>query len=104
MTMLDAGLQIDKFHIDDVAVVVVRGEVDMVAAPLLREAFDALGPDEHVYVDCAGVGFVDSAGLAALCQMAERNVASGGPLHVLASDALRRTVELNGVGHLFDLD
>ncbi len=56
------------------------------------------------YVDCAGVGFVDSAGLAALCQMAERNVASGGPLHVLASDALRRTVELNGVGHLFDLD
>ena len=104
MTMLDAGLQIDKFHIDGVAVVVVRGEVDMVAAPLLRAAFDALGPDEHVYVDCADVGFVDSAGLAALREMAQRNVAAGGPLHVLASDALRRSIALNGAAHLFYLD
>jgi anti-anti-sigma factor len=104
MTMLDESVQIDGFHVDGVAVVVVRGEVDMVAAPLLRAAFEALEPDEHVYVDCAGVGFIDSAGLAAVCELAQRNVAAGGPLHVLASDALRRSIALNGVAHLFYLD
>jgi anti-anti-sigma factor len=104
MTMVDERLKIHGFHVDGVAVVVVRGELDMAAAPLLRAQFDALGPDEHVYVDCAGVGFVDSEGLAALCVMAQRNVDAGGPLHVLASIALRRSVETNGVGHLFDLD
>ena len=102
--MLDEGLKIDGFHVDDVAVVVVTGEVDMVAAPLLRAAFDRIGPDEHVYVDCAGVEFVDSAGLAALCELAQRNVTAGGPLYVLASEALRRSIELNGVAHLFHLD
>ena len=104
MMMLDESVQIDGFHVDGVAVVVVTGEVDMVAAPLLRAAFDAIHPDEHVYVDCAGVGFVDSAGLAALCDMAQRNVAAGGPLHVLASTELRRSIALNGVAHLFYLD
>jgi anti-anti-sigma factor len=102
--MLEESVQIDGFHVDGVAVVVVRGEVDMVAAPLLRAAFDALDPDEHVYIDCAGVGFIDSAGLAAVCELAQRNVAAGGPLHVLASDALRRSIALNGVAHLFYLD
>ena len=104
MTLVDCGLKIHGFHIEDVAVVVVSGEVDTAAAPLLRAAFDTLGPDEHLYLDCAGVGFVDSEGLAALCEVAQRNVISGGPLHVHASTALRRSVELSGVGHLFALD
>ena len=104
MTLVDDGLKIHWFHVDDVAVVEVCGEVDTAAAPRLRAAFGTLGPDEHVYVDCAGVGFVDSEGLAALCEMARRNVAAGGPLHVHASSALRRSVETSGVGHLFALD
>ncbi|MEP7201078.1 MAG: STAS domain-containing protein [Ilumatobacteraceae bacterium] len=86
------------------AVVVVHGEVDSAAAPLLRHAFDSLDPEEHVYVDCAGVGFVDAEGLAALCEVAQRNVNSGGPLHVLASTALRRMIWVSGVQHLFALD
>jgi anti-anti-sigma factor len=104
MTMVDCGVQVHAFYIDDVAVVMVEGEVDAAAAPLLRAMFDSLGPDEHVYVDCAGVGFVDSEGLAALCEMAQRNVISGGPLHVHASTAFRDSVEMNGVAHLFTLD
>ena len=103
MTLLDGGLKIDGFQIDGVTVVVLQGEVDAAAASSLRAAFDTLGPDEHVYVDCAGVGFVDSEGLAALCELAQRNVIAGGPLHVHASAALRRSVEINGVGHLFAL-
>jgi anti-anti-sigma factor len=104
MTMLDSGLKIHEFRVDDVAVVVVGGDVDSASAPLLRATFDALGPDEHVYVDCADVEYVDSEGLAALCEMAQRNVISGGPLHVRASIALRRSVWVNDVGHLFVLD
>jgi ABC-type transporter Mla MlaB component len=104
MTLVDCGLTIHGFHLDDVAVVVLSGEVDSAAAPLLRAAFDTLGPDEHVYVDCAGVGFVDTDGLAALCEVARKNVSAGGPLHVHASTALRHSVELGGVGHLFVLD
>ena len=104
MTMVDGDLKIHWFHVEDVAVVVVGGEVDTAAAPLLRAAFDTLGPDEHVYVDCSGVGFMDSAGLAALCEVAQRNMIAGGPLHVHASSAVRESIEINGVGNLFALD
>jgi anti-anti-sigma factor len=104
MTLVDSGFKIDGFQIDGVTVIVVQGEVDRAAAPLLRATVDTLGPDEHVYVDCAGVGFVDAEGLDALCEMAHRNVRAGGPLHVHASGALRDSIEINGVGHLFVLD
>ena len=104
MTLVDGGLKIHGFHIDGVAVVVVGGELDTAAAPSLRAAFDELGPDVHVYVDCVDVAFVSPDGLAALCEMARRNVISGGPLHVHASAALRHSVEASGVGHLFVLD
>ncbi len=104
MTLVDCGLRIHGFHLDDVAVVVVRGEVDTAAAPLLRAAFDRLGPDEHVYVDCADVEFIDSDGLAPLCEVAQRNVIAGCPLHVHASSALRRIVEISGLEHLFAFD
>ena len=104
MTLVDNGLKVQGFHVDDVAVVVVRGDVDTATALLLRAAFDTLGPEEHVYVDCADVAFIDSDGLAALCEVARRNVTAGGPLHVHASNALRRIVEINGVEHLFAFD
>ncbi len=104
MTLVDGGSKIHGFQIDGVEVVVVHGEVDTAAAPLLRAAFERFGPDVHVYVDCADVGFVDSEGLAVLCEVARRNVIAGGPLHVHASSAFRRSVEVNRVGHLFALD
>jgi ABC-type transporter Mla MlaB component len=75
----------------------------MAAAPLLRAAFDTLGHEEHVYVDCAGIDYVDAEGLAALCEVAQRNVIAGGPLYVHASSALRFGIESGGVAHLFAL-
>ncbi len=104
MTLVDTGSRVHGFHVDDVAVVVVRGDVDTATALLLRAAFDTLDPEEHVYVDCADLAFIDSDGLAALCELAQRNVTAGGPLHVHASTALRRIVEINGVEHLFAFD
>ena len=104
MTLVDSGLKIHGFHLDDVAVLVVGGEADRDTAQLLRAAFDTLHPHEYVYVDCFDVGFVASEGLAPLCQLARRNVIAGGPLHVRASAALRRIVEISGVEHLFAFD
>ena len=104
MTLVDNGLKVHGFRVDDVAVVVVRGDVDRATALLLRAEFDTLGADEHVYVECADVAFIDTDGLAALCEVAQRNVIAGGPLHVHASPALRRSVEINGVEHLFAFD
>lgn len=104
MTMIDDDLKVDRFRIEGVVVVVVRGDVDTAAATSMRAAFDAVGPGEHVYVDCAAVGFIDADGLASLCEVAQRNVVAGGPLHVHASTEVRRIVELNHMEHLFVFD
>lgn len=104
MSVLEAGLQISGFRLDGVAVIVVRGGLDTDAASSLRATFDGLAPDDHVYVECADVEYVDAAGLAVLSEVARRNVISGGPLHVHASSALRRFIEVSGVQHLFTLD
>ena len=47
------------------------------AARALRPMIDALGPDDHVLVDCVEVGFVDGSGLDVLHELASRNVAAG---------------------------
>ena len=102
--MIDDDLKVQRFRVEGVAVVVVRGDVDTAAATSMRAAFDALGSDEHVYVDCAAVGVIDSDGLASLCEVAQRNVAAGGPLHVHASTEVRRLVEIHDLEHLFIFD
>ena len=104
MSVLEAVLQVSGFRLDGVVVIVVQGALDTNAAPSLRAAFDALDAEDHVYVECADVDYVDAAGLAVLSEAARRNVIRGGPLHVHASAALRRIVEASGVEHLFALD
>jgi anti-anti-sigma regulatory factor len=104
MTMIDGDQKVQGFRIEGVAVVVVRGDVGSATASSMRAAFEALGPNEHVYVDCAAVGFIDSDGLAALREVAQRNVIAGGPLHVHASNAVRRLVEINDLEYLFAFD
>jgi anti-anti-sigma factor len=104
MSVLDAGLQVSGFRVDGVVVVVVQGALDTHAAPSLRAAFDALDADDHVYVDCADVEFIDAEGFSVLCEAARRNVMAGGPLHVHTSSALQRMVEISGAAHLFALD
>lgn len=104
MTMIEEGLKVHSFHVEDVVVVVARGDVDADAAAAMRAVFNSLGPDQHLYVDCAAVGFIDSDGLTALCEAAQRNVNAGGPLHTHASIQVRRRIETIGVEHLFAFD
>ena len=44
MSVLDVGLQISGFRLDDVTVIVVRGALDTEVAPSLRAAFEAWVP------------------------------------------------------------
>ncbi|MCU1489268.1 MAG: anti-sigma factor antagonist [Acidimicrobiaceae bacterium] len=55
-------------HLDGTAVMVLRGQLDMRGAELLRDAMDGLvrtGPPA-VILDLSDLSFLDSAGLAAL--------------------------------------
>ena len=62
------NLEIATSALDDWAVVTLSGEVDIAAAPPLREALIAAAGDgtSDVIVDFAGVEFIDSTGLGVL--------------------------------------
>src|SRR6188768_2014668 len=72
--------------------VVVVGEVDMATAPQLTGAIESLISTgaQRVVVDAAGVTFMDSSGLAALCLGRAKLEAEGG---VLVLGAVSRQVE-----------
>ncbi|MGW7533912.1 STAS domain-containing protein [Amycolatopsis sp. NPDC054798] len=81
------------------AVLTVRGEVDMVTAPLLTAAVDealAAAPPVLV-VDLAAVEFLASAGLTALVTMTQDR-AAGAVLRIVASGrATLRPIQLTGL-------
>lgn len=51
---------------EDVAVVVVEGEVDIVTAPAIQKELDSVGPGTSVVVDLCDTPFMDSTGLQVL--------------------------------------
>lgn len=60
-------LSVSRQGTDDVPVVAVSGEVDVYAAPALRDGLTELLQDgSSVVVDLTEVGFLDSTGLGAL--------------------------------------
>jgi anti-sigma B factor antagonist len=73
----DANIQIEVVERDDMLVLVVRGELDLSAAPLLDESL-AMAADTDataIVVDLNRVSFMDSAGVHVLLQhsLSERN-------------------------------
>ena len=104
MAVLEDCLQVHEVRVDDVMVFVVRGDLDATAARALRPMIDGLNAQDHVLVDCVGVGFVDGSGLAVLHELATRNMAAGGPLHMWASDQVWRHIAAAGLQQLFVFD
>lgn len=104
MSIVEECLQVHGVRVDDVTVFVVRGDLDATAARALRPMIDALAPDDHVLVDCVGVGFVDGSGLDVLHELATRNIAAGGPLHMWASDQVWRHLTAAGLESMFLFD
>jgi anti-anti-sigma factor len=61
---------------EDVAVVVVEGEVDIVTAPAIQRELESVGPGTSVVVDLCDTPFMDSTGLRVL--LAARRALDGG--------------------------
>ena len=84
---------------DDVATVVVRGEVDVASAPRLRELLDGLvaGDVRRIVLDCQGLEFLDSSGIGLLVATRKR-MGDGGELVIDSAPAhVRKVLEITGV-------
>jgi anti-sigma B factor antagonist len=80
-------------------IVTVRGEIDLVTAPLLRDAFIGLG--SRIIVDLRTVSFMDSSGLAVLIQ--QKSQMEGGELRIVADgSAVLRLFQLSGLTDFFE--
>jgi anti-sigma B factor antagonist len=78
----------------------VRGVLDALSLPQVsRELTDAQRGSGTVYVDLAGVTFMDSRGLGSLLAANERSREGAADVRIYQpSDAVRRLLEVSGVG------
>ncbi|MBS2539344.1 STAS domain-containing protein [Catenulispora sp. NF23] len=85
------------------ATVVVTGDVDLATADRLHTAVRPLVvPGSEIRVDCAGVQFLDSAGLRVLLALDRATHDVGAALVLTApSDVVTRTLRLAGVAGVF---
>ena len=91
---------------DGLAVVEVRGDLDMLTASgfdrWVRDQFDGR---VHVVLDLDGVAFLASAGIGALFRLRQEAARRGVRLHVIGSGnrAVQRPLEVLGVETLMEL-
>lgn len=86
--------------------VVLGGEIDAYTTERLHEGFQGLGDvaGQHVVVDLHGVGFVDSAGLAALASSLRRLGDEGAAVSLRSvTRQLAKLFEITGLNRLFPL-
>ena len=84
-------------------VVKLNGELDMAAAPVLKQCLAGLAGD--VVLDCTGLDFVDSSGLAELVRAHLERERRGERLSVRGlSPLVRRTFDLTGLDERLHLE
>jgi anti-anti-sigma factor len=90
---------------DGVAVLTVRGEIDLATVPTLEEAIDqALEPrPSALVIDLSDVDFLASAGLQTLVNTHERVATSGHFAVVAEGSATSRPIQLTGLDEIFPL-
>ncbi|CAL9357231.1 STAS domain-containing protein [Streptomyces sp. enrichment culture] len=87
-------------------VVTVRGEMDLLTAPALRDRLDLLtaGPCPDLVLDLRAVSFIDCAGLGVLCRVRNRVLARRGRLRLVGGGTfLRRLFRNTGVAGAFEV-
>lgn len=101
-TMRKHVLSIDVSHREGVAVVFVKGEIDMESAPQLAVALEQQPSDKDAYIDMADVRFIDSSGIAVLINQLARMRQHKGELHIQnPSRVVRRVLEIAGLSEYF---
>jgi anti-anti-sigma factor len=101
---LEDPLTIDASREGDVAVLVLRGELDPHTAPRLRAQIDSAVDDgaHDVVLDLAGLGFIDSSGLRVIISAHKEAGERGGRLVLRSpSPTAKRLLDITGLlGHI----
>ncbi|MER8033409.1 STAS domain-containing protein [Streptomyces bauhiniae] len=87
-------------------VIALSGDIDLLTAPAVTAALDALTSDPHpdVVLDLRPVRFIDCTGLGILCRARNRAEARHGRLRLLSeSDAFLRLLRATGLRHAFEV-
>ena len=94
-----ADLELESRASADGAAVVVRGEIDMATAPLLRDKLNELvdAGSTRIVLDCRGLDFLDSSGIGVLIAVRKR-LGDDGALTLESPQAhVRKVLDLTGV-------
>ncbi|MFD5256334.1 STAS domain-containing protein [Streptomyces bobili] len=92
--------------VGDITVMDLRGEIDILTAPLVSARVDALTADPHpdLVLDLRRVSFIDCAGLSVLCRARNRTTARFGRLRLVTDSArFLRTLRHAGLSGAFDV-
>lgn len=85
----------------DAIIVHVRGELDIVSAPVLRQVFiEVLSetPAAHLIVDLSDVSFIDSTGIGVIVGAYKRVRTKGGRFNaVVTTTEVRRALTMTGL-------
>jgi anti-sigma B factor antagonist len=90
---------------DDAHVVEVGGDLDVYAAPQLRDALDTLGLDgKAIVLDLSRVHFIDSTALGVLVGAFQQSRAAGGEFVLVMDDPyLLKIFRITGFDTLFSI-
>jgi anti-sigma B factor antagonist len=103
---IDTDADTDQPDEGEVALLVLRGDIDLETAPGVRVALQRLrdGGARTIVVDAEEVGFLDSVGISVLIAARERLVNDGGELIVRSpSSPVRRTLQIAGLSGIFHI-
>ena len=99
-------MQINIEEKSGVAVVLVKGDIDINTSPDIKRFFDDLIKDrkEKVVIDLDGVSYVDSSGLATFVEILKKLRSYGGKLKLTnLSSKVRGLFEITKLTKLFDI-
>jgi len=99
-------VKISEEKLNDVAICILEGEVNISNSPELRKAFDGIikRQDKKVLVDFSNVSYIDSSGLATLIEMFQRLKKIGGALRFSNLDQkVKNVFEVTKLHKLFEI-
>ena len=96
--MAEDLLHVGVSHLEKVALLTVRGDIDADTVTALQAALDELDVDRTIQINMAAVRFMDSSGVNAILAHAIRMEKGQGSITICQpSTAVRRVVEIAGL-------
>jgi anti-sigma B factor antagonist len=100
---MDETFEVSEASDDRSVVVTLSGEIDVAAAPTVRERLEqAAGRDVPLVIDLTGVSFIDSTALGVLIGIQKLRAETGGELRLVISEPrVLKVFEITGLTDLF---